>query len=127
MNARTARSYAPRSITLMMTVAVIALGLLATAATTAAPPSTVNIVVSEWRFTPARIILVAGQTTTFRLTSEVGVHGIKSDDLGMAQTTITGSPVNVTFTPRRPGTYRLECSIFCGGGHTGMVLTVVVR
>ena len=63
----------------------------------------------------------------FRLTSEFGVHGLRSDDLGIPQTTITGSPVNVTFTPRRPGIYRLECSIFCGGGHGDMVLTVVVR
>lgn len=105
-----------------------ALGGLLTApiAIAAAHPS-IDIVASNWKFTPDTIELHAGETTALRLTSSEGVHGLQSDDLGIAQTMLTpGSFKTVEVTPKKAGTYVLHCSIMCGAGHPNMTLTVKV-
>jgi cytochrome c oxidase subunit 2 len=92
----------------------------------AAHPS-VDVVASNWKFAPATIELHVGQTTTLRLTSSEGVHGLKSDELGIPQTTIMpGSWATVQVTPAKAGTYILHCTIVCGAGHPNMALTVHV-
>jgi cytochrome c oxidase subunit II len=88
---------------------------------------TIDIVASNWKFTPAKISIPVNEPTTLRLTSSAGVHGLQSDELGIPKTTIsTGSFQLVTFTPKKPGTYILHCAIVCGPGHQDMTLTVVV-
>jgi len=101
-----------------------AVAMIPTAAS--AHPS-IDIAVANWKFTPATITIPVGEPTTLRLTTTSGVHGIKSDDLGIAMTTIpNGKVIEVTFTPKKAGTYVLHCQIFCGPGHADMALTVVV-
>ena len=93
----------------------------------AAAHSTITIVASNWKFSPATITLHVGQATTLRLTSKEGVHGLQSAALGISQTAIMpGSYKTVDVTPAKPGTYVLHCSIFCGAGHPNMTLTVKV-
>ena len=88
---------------------------------------TIDITASNWKFTPAKISVPVGELTTLRLTSTGGVHGFKSDELGVKDTTIRpDKPVNVVFTPKKPGTYVVHCSIMCGPGHPDMTLTVTV-
>jgi cytochrome c oxidase subunit 2 len=87
----------------------------------------IDIAVANWKFTPDKITIPVGEPTTLRMTTTSGVHGIKSDDLGIPMTTIpNGKVVEVTFTPKKAGTYVLHCQIFCGPGHADMALTVVV-
>jgi cytochrome c oxidase subunit 2 len=87
----------------------------------------VDVTVENWKFTPAKITVPLGEPTTLRLTGTSGVHGIKSDDLGIPLTTIpNGKAVEVTFTPKKAGTYVLHCMIVCGPGHADMALTIVV-
>ena len=82
----------------------------------------------NWKFTPNTITLHTGETTTLRFTSSGGVHGVKSDELGIPLTTITpGNFVTVDVTPKKAGTYVLPCQIMCGAGHADMKLTVVVQ
>ena len=112
-------------------VAVIA-ALAALAVTVAYRPvrahPSIDVVASNWKFTPNTITLHVGETTTLRLTSSGGVHGIKSDELGIPMTTITpGNFVTVDVTPKKAGTYVLPCQIMCGAGHADMKLTVVVQ
>lgn len=94
----------------------------------AAPTSsTVDIVASNWKFTPNTIQLHVGQPTTLRLTSSEGVHGLQSDELGIPLTTISaGVFQTVTVTPKKAGKYVLHCAIMCGAGHPNMALTVNV-
>lgn len=88
---------------------------------------TINVVASNWKFTPSTIVLKVGQTQTIHFTSTEGVHGVQSSDLGIPMTTIApGKGVDVTVTPKTAGTYELPCSIFCGAGHDKMILTVKV-
>src|SRR5690349_14155112 len=88
----------------------------------------IDIVASNWKFTPQTITLHVGETTQLRLTSSEGVHGIESADLGIPKTTIMpGKFTTVDVTPKKAGTYTIHCSIVCGAGHADMVLTVKVQ
>jgi len=102
------------------------IGVALTSSPAAAHP-TVDIAVSNWKFVPAKITIPVGEPTTLRLTSTGGVHGIQSDELGIPLTTVAnGKTVEVTFTPKKAGTYVLHCMVFCGSGHADMALTIEV-
>ena len=89
--------------------------------------SSIDIAASNWKFTPNTITLHVGETTTLRLTSSEGVHGLQSDDLGIAMTMIQpGKTASVDVTPKKAGKYVLHCAIMCGAGHPNMTLTVNV-
>jgi cytochrome c oxidase subunit 2 len=93
----------------------------------AAHPS-IDIVASNWKFTPNTITVPPGEPTTLRLTSSEGVHGFKSDELGIRDTIIMPNKfVTVTFTPGKAGTYIVHCTIICGAGHPNMMLTIKVQ
>jgi len=105
---------------------VVAAAAALVPATSSAHPS-IDVAVANWKFTPNKITIPVGEPTTLRLTTTSGVHGIKSDDLGIPMTTIpNGKVIEVTFTPKKAGTYVLHCQIFCGPGHADMALTIVV-
>ena len=106
--------------------AVVAAAVSLIPATSSAHPS-IDVAVANWKFTPDKITIPVGEPTTLRMTTTSGVHGIKSDDLGIPMTTIpNGKVIEVTFTPKKAGTYVLHCQIFCGPGHPNMTLTVIV-
>jgi len=106
--------------------AVVAAAVSLIPTTSSAHPS-IDIAVANWKFTPDKITIPVGEPTTLRLTTTSGVHGIKSDELGIPMTTIpSGKVVEVTFTPKKAGTYVLHCQIFCGPGHADMALTIIV-
>src|SRR5205807_10465259 len=87
----------------------------------------IDIAASNWKFTPDAITLHVGETTQVRLTSTEGVHGIKSEDLGIPQTMlIPGKFATLNVTPKKAGTYVLHCAIICGPGHEKMTLTIKV-
>lgn len=107
-------------------LALVSLIACFAAGTASAHPS-IDVVASNWKFTPGTITLHVGQPTTLRLTSSEGVHGLQSDQLGIPLTTITpGKFVTVDVTPKKAGTYVLHCAIVCGPGHANMTLTVNV-
>ena len=94
---------------------------------TSAHPS-IDVVASNWKFTPNTITVPPGEPTTLRLTSSEGEHGLVSPDLGIADTKILPNKfVTVTFTPKKEGTYVVHCSVICGAGHPNMALTVKVQ
>ena len=111
----------------LLTLALLALVFGTPVQRASAHPS-IDIAAANWKFTPDTIKLHVGETTTLRLTSTEGVHGIKSDELGIPLTTISpGKFVTVNVTPKKTGTYDLHCEIICGPGHGKMTLTVKVE
>jgi cytochrome c oxidase subunit II len=110
-----------------LAIAGVAACMLMGLGTRAVAHPSIDIVASNWKFTPSTIELHVGETTTLRLTSSDGVHGLQSDDLGIAQTTIAPDKfVTVMVTPKKAGKYIIHCSIVCGAGHADMALTVNV-
>jgi cytochrome c oxidase subunit II len=88
----------------------------------------IQITAQDFSFSPAKITAHVGQKTTLRLSSNQGVHGLESKDLGIPQTVIApGKSVDVTFTPTKAGTYTVQCAIPCGEGHDKMMLVIVVE
>ena len=109
---------------LALTVAAAA---LLVAGRASAHPS-IDIVASNWKFTPNTITLKVGEPQVLHVTSSEGVHGLQSDDLGIPQTMIMpGKFTDITVTPKKAGTYVIHCSIMCGAGHQNMTLTVKVE
>jgi cytochrome c oxidase subunit 2 len=110
----------------IFTAAVAAALVFAPLRAAFAHPS-IDIVASNWKFTPSTIELHVGEQTTLRLTSSEGVHGLQSDALGIAQTTIMPDQfTSVSVTPKKAGTYVIHCSVMCGAGHADMALTINV-
>ncbi len=88
----------------------------------------IDLTASNWKFTPNAIVLHVGETTQLRITATEGVHGIKSDELGIPQTVLPpGKVVTIDVTPKKVGTYILHCTIMCGPGHDNMTLTIKVE
>lgn len=88
----------------------------------------IDIVASNWKFTPATITVPVNEETTLRVTSAEGVHGIASKELGIDDTTIMPNKfVTLKFTPKTAGTFVIHCSVMCGAGHPNMTLTIKVQ
>jgi cytochrome c oxidase subunit 2 len=116
-----------KSATRILAIVAAIAALVALPASLQAANPTINIVASNWKFTPDTIELHAGQTATLRLTSSEGIHGLQSDDLGIAQTVIQpGAFKSIDVTPKKPGKYVIHCAVMCGAGHANMTLTVNV-
>lgn len=108
-----------------MAIAIAAMAIVQGTSALAHP--SIDIVASNWKFTPATITLHAGETATLHLTSSEGVHGLQSDELAIPMTTISpGAAKTVEVTPKKPGKYVLHCAVFCGAGHADMILTINV-
>jgi cytochrome c oxidase subunit II len=89
----------------------------------------IRMTAERFTFTPSRIVVNAGDTIEFRLTSDDTAHGfrINGTDVnvvirkrGMPETT-------VTLTAPAPGRYAFECTRMCGAGHNFMRGELIVR
>lgn len=115
------------------THALAAAAFLCVAAIASAMPvhaagNDVTVEASNWKFSPATIVAHVGVPTTIHIKSVEGVHGISSDELGIANTILPpNKDVTVTFTPKKAGTYVVHCSVPCGSGHADMKFTVKVE
>jgi len=109
-----------------ITSLLVVFGAVLIASIASAHPS-IDVAASNWKFTPAKITVPVSEETTLRVTSTGGVHGLKSEELGIPDTVISpGKFVDVKFTPKKAGTYVVHCSVVCGPGHPDMALTIVV-
>jgi cytochrome c oxidase subunit 2 len=100
---------------------------LAGAASSAEPVPVVEITARRFEFKPAEITLEAGKPVVLRLVSQDVTHGFYMKDLGLDATIVPSGPTDVPLTPRTPGRYTVICDHFCGSGHGGMKMTIVVR
>jgi cytochrome c oxidase subunit II len=114
---------------------VLALGLIMGLAAYTAPvracaqdtPQVIKITASKFHFTPDHITLVKGQPVTLELTSSDTTHGFLLRALKIDTDIKPGSVLEKTVTPMTAGTFKAICDHYCGLGHSGMKLTVVVQ
>jgi cytochrome c oxidase subunit 2 len=91
------------------------------------PPRTVNITAKRFEFVPATLTLKKGETVTLRVTSEDVTHGLFLRALKIDTDIVPGETRELTVTPQVAGTFTAICHHFCGSGHGGMKLTVIVE
>jgi cytochrome c oxidase subunit 2 len=98
-----------------------------------APPSAVTnshavtITAGRFHFTPDRITLIKGQPVTLELASTDTTHGFMIRALKIDTDIKPGKITSITVTPLATGTFNAICDHYCGLGHGGMKMTVVVK
>jgi cytochrome c oxidase subunit II len=119
---------------MMLTKKLVILGLVTGLATYTVPiraragdsAQVVKITASKFHFTPDHITLVKGQPVTLQLTSTDRTHGFMIRALKIDTDIKPGTVTEMTVTPATAGTFQAICDHYCGVGHGGMKMTVVV-
>ena len=88
---------------------------------------TIDVVASRFRFEPATISVVQGDSVRLRLRSADRTHAfaIKAFRIN-ALIPKMGEEVTVDFVADRVGTFDFTCAEYCGTGHRGMKGRLVV-
>jgi cytochrome c oxidase subunit 2 len=87
----------------------------------------IEITARRFQFTPNVITLRKGEVVVLRLHSEDVLHGFFQKPLGIDTVIEPGKRTDVVLTPHETGRYVVICHHFCGSGHGGMKLTLVVE
>jgi cytochrome c oxidase subunit II len=113
-----------------LSLGALALTLTVLAATPPAiardEPRVVAIHAKRFEFEPKEIHLSKGEPVTLALTSEDVTHGFFSRALHFDEDVVPGKTVSIPLTPSEPGTYTVICDHYCGSGHGGMKMVIVV-
>ena len=86
-------------------------------------PRRVEIVASQFSFSPSDITLKKGQPVLLVLKSQDVAHGLRVRELNVAVKVNEHGTAQVQFTPQKTGDFVGHCYVFCGRGHGSMVLT----
>ena len=81
----------------------------------------------RFEFEPKEIHLAKGEPVTLALTSEDVTHGFFSRQLHFDEDIAPGKTVSIPLSPTEPGTYPVICDHYCGSGHGGMKMVIVVE
>ncbi|MBV8774779.1 MAG: cupredoxin domain-containing protein [Deltaproteobacteria bacterium] len=86
-----------------------------------------KITASKFHFMPDHITLVKGEPVRLQLTSTDATHGFMVRALKIDTDIKPGKATEVTVTPTTLGTFKAICDHYCGLGHSGMKMTIVVE
>jgi cytochrome c oxidase subunit II len=111
---------------MFMTATLAAIGACSPIARADAPPPRIEITAKRFAFEPGQITLKKGQPVVLVLKSTDVAHGIRFRDLNVEVKVGAHGTSEVHFTPEKAGDFVGHCSVFCGSGHGGMVLTLHV-
>ncbi len=89
-------------------------------------PRRIEVIAKRFAFEPAEITLKKGQPVILVLDSKDAAHGLRFRELNLDVKARAGGTAEVQFTPDKTGDFTGHCSVFCGSGHGGMVLTLHV-
>jgi cytochrome c oxidase subunit II len=87
----------------------------------------IPIVAKKFGYTPNEIHLKKGEMVTLVLTTEDVAHGLKSKDLQIDALIKPGEETKVMVMPQTAGTFTAYCNKFCGAGHFGMKMKIIVE
>ena len=90
-------------------------------------PRVIAIAAKRFEFVPSTVQLKKGETVKLVFTSEDVTHGVFLRPLKIDADLTPGEAREFTVTPEAAGTFTAICHHFCGAGHGGMKLTVVVE
>lgn len=104
-----------------------ALGAPAVPSASATGPRIVQITARRYRFEPSTVTLKRGETVELVLHSGDRVHGFMNKALGFDTDIPAGKTTVVTITPHVAGSFTTICDHYCGLGHNGMKMTIIVQ
>jgi cytochrome c oxidase subunit 2 len=88
---------------------------------------TIQIHAKRYQFEPSMVTLKRGETVKLLLTSEDRTHGFMVKPLGVDTDIEPGKTTEITIRPEKAGTYITICDHYCGLGHNGMKMKIVVE
>ncbi len=103
------------------------LGLAGSGVRAAEEPKVIAVTAKRFEFSPKEITLKVGETVRLQLTTEDVTHGFFAKPLGIDEVIVPGKTTDVVVTPKAAGRYTTICDHFCGAGHGGMKMTIVVE
>ncbi len=116
------------AVAMAVAATLVAIRPARTAADTA-PASSRVIAISarRYEFSPNTITIQKGEPVTLSLRSQDRAHGFLVKPLGIDTDITPGKNTDVTIRPETAGTYTVICDHYCGLGHGGMKMTIVVQ
>ncbi len=88
---------------------------------------TIDVTLSRYAFSPERIEVRRGERVRLNVVSVDGTHGFQVKEFGLnVRTPIRGRTVTVDLTPKEAGTFQINCSEYCGTGHSRMKAWLIV-
>jgi cytochrome c oxidase subunit 2 len=88
---------------------------------------TIDVMASQFKFEPAAISAVEGDTVRLRLRSGDRTHGIEIKAFRVKSLIPKADePVTVEFVADRAGAFDITCSEYCGTGHGAMKGKLIV-
>jgi cytochrome c oxidase subunit II len=90
-------------------------------------PRVIPVTAKRFEFSPNLITLKKGESVTLRFTSEDVTHGLYQKALKIDDLIEPGKMTDVTIKTDTPGSFTTICDHFCGVGHAGMKMTIVVE
>jgi cytochrome c oxidase subunit 2 len=86
-----------------------------------------TIVSRIWTFQPNNLVIPAGATVHFEVTSPDVVHGLYIPGTNVNIMAIPGRITEFTYSFKKPGEYLVLCHEYCGTGHQNMMGKVTVQ
>jgi cytochrome c oxidase subunit II len=86
---------------------------------------TVRLIAQQYDFVPRCMLVPAGTSIHFRITSADAVHRFAIDGTGEQVEVVPGHVSEMRARFENPGEYRTPCHEFCGIGHYSMLSRVV--
>jgi cytochrome c oxidase subunit II len=88
---------------------------------------TVDVALSRFTFSPQRVEARVGEPIRLHIVSTDGTHGFQVKALGLnVRVPAGGTVVTIDLTPAAAGTFRINCSEYCGSGHGRMEAWLIV-
>ena len=91
-----------------------------------AAPRRIEVTAKRFEFAPGEITVKKGEPVVLVLHSMDVAHGLRFRELNVDVKVPAGGTSEVLFTPEKTGDFTGHCSVFCGSGHGGMMLTLHV-
>ena len=112
---------------LVLCVGIITVGVLSSRIVRAQEaPKRIEITAKRFAYTPSEITLKKGQSVVLVIKSLDVAHGLRFRDFDINAKAEKGGSAELKFTPDKTGDFVGHCSVFCGSGHGGMMLTLHV-
>jgi cytochrome c oxidase subunit 2 len=116
-----------RFMLLVMLIGIVIAGIFPARVVKAqAAPRRIEVTAKRFTFEPGEITVKKGQPVVLVLHSKDVAHGLRFRELNVDVKVRAGGIAEVQFTPDKTGDFVGHCSVFCGSGHGGMMLTLHV-